>query len=133
LVLWVKFPFSWTTPLIFHFPKFLDLSFNNIAKIEGLDQLWQLTDLSLFNNRITKLENLDPLTQLNVLSVGNNELQDMSDLAYLSKFENLRLLNVSGNPLCKHPEYKGFILSRLHHLQYIDYRLIEPTAVRTLL
>ena len=32
--------------------QWLDLSFNNISKIEGLDKLTKLTDLSLFNNLI---------------------------------------------------------------------------------
>jgi len=31
--------------------QWLDLSFNNISKIEGLESLLKLTDLSLFNNR----------------------------------------------------------------------------------
>ena len=31
--------------------EWLDLSFNNISRIEGLDSLLKLTDLSLFNNR----------------------------------------------------------------------------------
>ncbi|KAJ3369772.1 Dynein regulatory complex subunit 3 [Allomyces arbusculus] len=109
--------------------KWLDLSFNNIAVIEGLDGLTQLTDLSLFNNRIAKLQNMDHLVHLNVLSIGNNDIQDMTALAYLSRFDNLRLLNVAGNPLCKNQDYKSFLLSRLKALKYLDYRLVEPAAI----
>lgn len=61
----------------------LDLSFNNIECIEGLDQLSKLRDLTLYNNRITKLENMDSLTQLHVFSAGNNKLEQL---------ENVRLL-----------------------------------------
>jgi Leucine-rich repeat (LRR) protein len=32
--------------------EWLDLSFNLISKIEGLENLTKLTDLSLYNNRI---------------------------------------------------------------------------------
>lgn len=53
----------------------LDLSFNNISKIEGLETLTQLRDLSLFNNNICVIENLDTLTDLQVLSLG--ELTDV--------------------------------------------------------
>jgi Leucine-rich repeat (LRR) protein len=42
----------------------LDLSFNNISVIEGLDGLSNLLDLTLFNNRITKLENMEDLVNL---------------------------------------------------------------------
>jgi hypothetical protein len=48
----------------------LDLSFNKITKIEGLDTLEKLVDLSLFNNQLAVIENLDALKDLNVLSLG---------------------------------------------------------------
>lgn len=48
----------------------LDLSFNKLTKIEGLDTLVKLVDLSLFNNQVAEIENLDKLTELNVLSLG---------------------------------------------------------------
>ncbi len=48
----------------------LDLSFNKITKIEGLEALTKLVDLSLFNNQIAEIENLEKLTELNVLSLG---------------------------------------------------------------
>lgn len=51
-----------------------DLSFNNIEKIQGLDKLTELTDLSLFNNVISELEGLDTLQKLSALSVGNNQI-----------------------------------------------------------
>ncbi|KAL7748036.1 hypothetical protein RI367_006582 [Sorochytrium milnesiophthora] len=107
----------------------LDLSFNNISVIEGLEKLVKLTDVSLFNNRISKIENMDQLVNLNVLSIGNNNIQDIENLAYLSRFENLRLLNISGNPLCNNAEYQYYVLAHLHHLQYLDYRLVEPNTI----
>ena len=48
----------------------LDLSFNKITKIEGLETLTKLTDLSLFSNQISEIENLDTLVNLNALSLG---------------------------------------------------------------
>ncbi len=48
----------------------LDLSFNKIAKIEGLETLTKLSDLSLYNNAISVIEGLETLTELNVLSLG---------------------------------------------------------------
>lgn len=48
----------------------LDLSFNQISKIQGLETLVNLTDLSLFDNQIAELEGLDTLTALHCLSLG---------------------------------------------------------------
>lgn len=50
----------------------LDLSFNKISMIEGLDKLTKMQDLSLFNNKISQIEGLDNLTDLNVLSLGES-------------------------------------------------------------
>ena len=58
----------------------LDLSFNNIECIEGLDKLTKLRDVTLYNNRITQLENMDSLTQLHVFSAGNNKLERLENV-----------------------------------------------------
>ena len=77
----------------------LDLSFNLIEKIEGLESLYQLEDLSLFSNRITKLENLDALINLNLLSVGENEIYSLDDtVKYLAGLKNnLEVLQIKEN------------------------------------
>jgi len=41
-----------------------------IEKIEGLDLLTKLTDLSFFSNRIKELSGLENLHELNVFSFG---------------------------------------------------------------
>ena len=48
----------------------LDLSFNSISKLEGLDKLTRLTDLSLFSNKLERIENIQTLEELVVLSLG---------------------------------------------------------------
>lgn len=50
--------------------EWLDLSFNNISKLEGLEKLTKLTDLSLFSNKLEKVENIQGLAELVVLSLG---------------------------------------------------------------
>ncbi|KAL4095037.1 hypothetical protein PRIC1_008415 [Phytophthora ramorum] len=105
--------------------EWLDLSFNNISSINGLENLVELTDLSLYNNCISKLENLDTLKELQVLSIGNNSLPSTEGLLYLKCLEKLRVLNLSGNPVCSDPEYRPFLLAHLEKLQYLDYALVD--------
>ncbi|KAI8830849.1 hypothetical protein BC829DRAFT_426505 [Chytridium lagenaria] len=95
--------------------QWLDLSFNNITSIEGLDGLTKLTDLTLFNNRISKLENMEDLVNLTLL--------------YLTRFENLRVLNCSGNTLCKNPNFKHYVLAHIRGLKYLDYRLVDEESI----
>lgn len=77
-----------------------DLSFNNITRIEGLDTLTRLTDLSLYNNQISDIHGLEALTGLQCLSLGNNLVVSYEEtVKYLRRFKKLRLLNLQGNPL----------------------------------
>jgi Leucine-rich repeat (LRR) protein len=60
----------------------LDLSFNFIEKIENLDNLKHLEDLSVFHNKISIIdrEEIDSLRNLNSLSLGYNKLSDVHKL-----------------------------------------------------
>ncbi|KAJ3107631.1 Dynein regulatory complex subunit 3 [Phlyctochytrium planicorne] len=109
--------------------QWLDLSFNNITTIEGLEGLTKLTDLTLFNNRISKLENMEDLVNLTVFSVGNNNLTQLESLLYLTRFESLRVLNCSGNTLCKNPNFKHYVLAHIRGLKYLDYRLVDEESI----
>ena len=79
-ILWFDFEFK---EFLFscHLKK-KDLSFNNIEKIEGLENLNKLKDISLFNNQISKLENMNNLENLEVFSIGNNQLSDYSNVKF---------------------------------------------------
>nr|XP_045232178.1 dynein regulatory complex subunit 3 isoform X3 [Macaca fascicularis] len=103
----------------------LDLSFNNIETIEGLDTLVNLEDLSLFNNRISKIDSLDALVKLQVLSLGNNQIDNMMNIVYLRRFQCLRTLSLSGNPISEAEDYKMFICAYLPDLVYLDFRRID--------
>eukprot|EP00002_Diphylleia_rotans_P004670 TRINITY_DN1355_c1_g1_i2.p1 TRINITY_DN1355_c1_g1~~TRINITY_DN1355_c1_g1_i2.p1 ORF type:complete len:474 (-),score=143.46 TRINITY_DN1355_c1_g1_i2:789-2210(-) len=109
--------------------EWLDLSFNNISKIENLETLTKLTDLSLFNNKISVLENMDALTNLQILSIGNNKISALDNLLYLRRFRNLRVLNIKGNPVCRDPEYRSYVLAHVRELRYLEYRLIDEAEL----
>ena len=109
--------------------KWLDLSFNMIEKIEGLDTLTDLEDLSLYDNKISKLEGLEQLRNLNVLSVGKNQLEQLDkSVDYLSGLtNNLEVLKIKQNWFKEQgdKEYKGRIIAFLNRLKYLDYELIS--------
>jgi hypothetical protein len=108
----------------------LDLSFNRITQISGLDTLTKLVDLSLFNNRIEAIEGLDALTGcLQVLSLGNNRLADLEATKVLRRFSKLRAVTLAGNPMAGKDEYRPFVLSHLRTLQFLDYRLVDEAEV----
>ena len=100
-----------------------------ITKIEGLDSLTKLQDLTLFSNKIEHVSGLENLPELNVLSLGNNLIQSHSEVVdYLRKIENkLEVLTLMGNPCIKENEneYRMRVVAYLPKLKYIDYSVIE--------
>lgn len=55
--------------------RILDLSFNRIREIEGLENLTNLDKLFLSSNKISKIENLSHLTKLTLLELGDNKIR----------------------------------------------------------
>lgn len=126
----------------------LDLSFNNIEKLQGallllacsaaghahrrrwcvagLDRLVHLTDLSLFNNNIRTIEGLEKLTKLQVLSLGNNSITSTDAILALRPLKSLRVVTLEGNPVCADAEYRTYALAFVPQLEYLDYVLVKP-------
>jgi Leucine-rich repeat (LRR) protein len=109
--------------------KWLDLSFNNIEKIQGLKSLKQLEDLSLYSNNISIIEGLDSCVSLQCISLGNNKIKLLEQVIRLRQLRNLRMLTLSGNPICNEPEYKMTVLAYVDALSYLDYALVDSSEI----
>lgn len=118
--------------------KWLDLSFNRISVIEGLETLVNLTDLSLYNNRIMVLDGLQNCAKLNIFSIGNNLIRSFEEIiAYFgrgaekkTRFKYFQVLNVFGNPFTmkggeRDREYEAHLIAHLPNLRYLDYVFID--------
>ena len=44
---------------------------------------------------------MEALTNLVSVSIGNNGIKSLDNVKYLRRFSSLRLVNLSGNPICK--------------------------------
>lgn len=53
----------------------LDLSFNHISQVQGLESLLSLSKLFLIQNKLTKMEGFSSLTQLTMLELGSNRIK----------------------------------------------------------
>jgi len=111
--------------------EWLDLSFNLIEKIENLESLTKLTDLSLFDNRLTYLGGMEALTNLNVFSFGKNLIRSHDEaVLYLKKCRNkLEVLKMAGNPFAfpgqNDQDYSLYTIEILKNLKYLDYEPID--------
>lgn len=106
--------------------KWLDLSFNKITEIKCLDKLIHLEDLSLCSNRISSIDGLEKCSNLQCFSIGNNKIDSLEQVIRLRQLGGLRMLTLSGNPICKVPEYKMIVLAYVDTIKYLDYALVDP-------
>ena len=53
----------------------LDVSFNVLRKIEGLERLTRIKKLFLLHNKISTIANLNHLTSLEMLELGSNRIR----------------------------------------------------------
>ena len=75
----------------------LDLGYNKITEIKGLESLVNLTTLKLYYNQITEIKGLDSLVNLTELNLTDNQIielpLDLCNLQHLSQF------NYISNPI----------------------------------
>ncbi|KGL48220.1 leucine-rich repeat domain-containing protein [Porphyromonas cangingivalis] len=76
--------------------KMLDLSDTKLKEIKGLDQLKSLTTLNLSNTKISEIKGLDQLGSLTTLNLSNTKI---SEIKGLDQLKYLTLLDLSGTSL----------------------------------
>lgn len=107
----------------------LNLSGNQIARIEGLECCPQLRRLVLTSNRVARVEGLAACTALEHLALQDNKLPTLEslalpELAALPHLRTLLLQNVDRslpNPVCRTVAgYKAAVLAALPNLANLD-------------
>jgi Ca2+/Na+ antiporter len=100
---------------VFRYIKTLDLSYNQIAKIEVPEKFEKLEDIYLNHNRIVEISGLENIKDIRVLTLNNNYIQEIKGLDNL---KNLESLNLSDNDI---NQIKGLDnLKKLEHLNLSD-------------
>ena len=110
----------------------LDLSDNDIKKLENFPLLNRLTKLLLNNNRISKIGNIhESLPNLEWLILTNNEINSIDDIASLSSVKSLRHLSLLKNPIVTRENYRLSVIYHLPQIKVLDFcrvRLYERKA-----
>jgi len=115
----------------------IDLTDNNIRKIENLPLLNRLETFLLHNNRIQQIQKDigEKLPHLKTLALTNNNISELGDIAPLSNCPKLEYLSLMGNPITHKPHYRAYVIAKLPKLRVLDFRRIkdvERTASKQL-
>ncbi|KAL4455778.1 hypothetical protein ABPG74_003188 [Tetrahymena malaccensis] len=116
------------------FPQFFDdIKISVVQKsINEIDRLPykynNIEILYLSNNNLTDLEGIQQFKKLRTLTLAHNELSNVKILRQISQLNSLEQLNLSGNPIAKHPNYKIYLLTVLPNLKSLDGRPVSEEA-----
>ncbi|TMW68466.1 hypothetical protein Poli38472_005934 [Pythium oligandrum] len=132
--------------------KQLNLAGNSISSLDGVEVLVELDTLCLARNHLKRLDaGLFSLISLKVLDIsGNfishiprgiaalevlesldlsgNNLSVLKEVDGLAKLANLHACRFLGNPFCKLPTYKDYIVSKMVSLEMLDDHAISDLA-----
>uniref|UniRef100_A0A1E1XFR1 Probable U2 small nuclear ribonucleoprotein A' n=1 Tax=Amblyomma aureolatum TaxID=187763 RepID=A0A1E1XFR1_9ACAR len=105
----------------------IDLSDNDIRKLDGFPLLRRLKFLLLNNNRVCRIgENLqEHLPALETLVLTNNQIQNLGDLDPLASIKTLTYLSLMKNPVTVKRHYRFYIIHRIPQLRVLDFRRIR--------
>lgn len=118
----------------------LDLSYNQLRSLQGVEEFQLLEELILDNNKLTdeSLSNIPSLPHLHTLTLNKNNVCDIESLlAQLGVMcPKLRYLSLLGNQACPHEmlggehddedyqRYRYYVLYKLPKLTFLDSRTV---------
>ncbi|CRG85349.1 U2 small nuclear ribonucleoprotein A', putative [Plasmodium relictum] len=105
----------------------IDLSDNEIIKLNNLPYLQRLKTLILCNNKIARIDSdiFENIPNLNSLILTNNKLEKLSDLNSLFKAKKLTRLSLLENSVSKLENYREYLIFNLPSLKYLDFQKIK--------
>ncbi|KAM8977841.1 leucine-rich repeat-containing protein 23 isoform X1 [Sarcophilus harrisii] len=106
--------------------KSLYLAQNQLKKIEGIENLQQLSTLHLRDNKISELDGFSSeMKLLQYLNLRGNLVTNMSELIKLKDLPQLRALILLENPCTDETDYRQEALVHLPQLERLDKEFYE--------
>ncbi|CAL8993451.1 unnamed protein product [Prunus brigantina] len=105
----------------------IDLSDNEIVKLENLPYLNRLGTLIINNNRITRINpNIGEfLPKLHTLVLTNNRLVNLVEIDPLASLPKLQFLSLLDNNITKKPNYRLYVIHKLKSLRVLDFKKVK--------
>ncbi|KAJ8536137.1 hypothetical protein K7X08_034538 [Anisodus acutangulus] len=105
----------------------IDLSDNEIVKLENFPYLNRLGTILMNNNRITRINpNIGEfLPKMHTLILTSNRLTNLVEIDPLASLPKLTFLSLLDNNITKRPNYRLYVIHRLKSLRLLDFRKVK--------
>ncbi|XVF16915.1 hypothetical protein REPUB_Repub10bG0072000 [Reevesia pubescens] len=105
----------------------IDLSDNEIVKLDNFPYLNRLGTIFINNNRVTRINpNIGEfLPKLHTLVLTNNRLVNLVEIDPLSSLPKLHFLSLLDNNITKKPNYRLYVIHKLKSLRVLDFKKVK--------
>ncbi|KAG4997132.1 hypothetical protein JHK82_027905 [Glycine max] len=105
----------------------IDLSDNEIVKLENVPYLNRLGTMLINNNRITRINpNIGEfLPNLHTLVLTNNRIVNLVEIDPLASLPKLHFLSLLDNNITKKPNYRLYVINKLKSLRVLDFKKVK--------
>ncbi|KAF3687049.1 U2 small nuclear ribonucleoprotein A' [Channa argus] len=105
----------------------IELSDNEIRKLDGFPLLKRLKTLLMNNNRICRIgENLErSLPNLTELILTSNNIMELGDLDPLASVKTLTLLSLLRNPVTNKKHYRLYVINKIPQIRVLDFQKVK--------
>ena len=104
----------------------MNLSFNAIEDLSGIEDLTQLKVLHLNHNKIQSISLLGFLPGLKQLGLFHNQIMESPlNVSTISQMTKLKELNIGGNPCSSKAEFCYELILRMPQLRMVDEEAVK--------
>eukprot|EP00842_Homolaphlyctis_polyrhiza_P002464 jgi/Hompol1/3218/HPOL_001536-RA len=105
----------------------LDLTDNDLRRLDNFPYMPRLKTLLLANNRLSKIDSdlSKQLPNLATLVLSNNQIVDLADLDALISLEHLNHLALLDNPVALKRYYRLYVIHRCPSVRILDFRRVR--------
>ena len=105
----------------------LDLSDNEVRKLDNFPRLGRLHTLLVHNNKVGRIADglAASLPSLQTVVLNNNVLSSLHDLLPLAAVRRLTTLSLLGNPVARHEHYRLFVAHKMPSVRLLDFCKIK--------
>eukprot|EP00236_Picocystis_salinarum_P003191 CAMPEP_0183829092 /NCGR_PEP_ID=MMETSP0807_2-20130328/3129_1 /TAXON_ID=88271 /ORGANISM="Picocystis salinarum, Strain CCMP1897" /LENGTH=247 /DNA_ID=CAMNT_0026074299 /DNA_START=54 /DNA_END=797 /DNA_ORIENTATION=- len=105
----------------------IDLSENEIMRLDGFPKLHKLEQLLLHRNRIYRIERRigESVPNLARLILTGNKISNLQDLDPLEVLHKLEMLSLLDNPVTKKPHYRLYAIYKIPSLRVLDFQKVR--------
>jgi Leucine-rich repeat (LRR) protein len=103
----------------------LNLSHNNIEKLEGISCLTALQTLDVTGNYILSIPRLSKLKNLHTFRLADNRISSLEDIRNLKVLGSLSILTLSGNPVSDSEHTRLYAIYQAACVDSIDGQAVD--------